>query len=69
MIQQVAAERLGWGQASSLDSRKHMSGQYGYHLIYFGKLEGATWGVVRAFWLPHEASVKHRIRCAPLAPP
>jgi len=36
---------------------------------YIGKAEGATWGVVRAFWLPIRASVRRRIRRAPLAPP
>jgi len=36
---------------------------------YFGKIESATWGVVRAFWLPNGASVRRRIRRAPLAHP
>jgi len=56
MIFQVAAERLGWGQAPSLDTRKHMSGKHGCHLVYFGEIEGANWGVVRAFRLPNGAS-------------
>jgi len=69
MIQQLAADHLGWGQAPSLDTKKHMSGQHACHLIHFGKIEGATWGVVWAFWLPNGASVRRRSRRAPLAPP
>jgi len=68
-IQQVATERLGWAQAPSVDTRGHMSSNYGCHLGHFGKIEGATWGVVRALWLPNGASVRRRIRRAPLASP
>ena len=37
MIQQVAAEHLGWGQAPNLDITSRIvntSGQYGCHLIF-----------------------------------
>jgi len=33
-----------------------MSAQYGCHFNHLLKTEGATWGVVRAFWLPNGAS-------------
>ena len=46
----------------------HMSAQYGCHLTYIASIEGATWGVVRAFWLPNGASVRRLIRRAPLTP-
>jgi len=35
-------------------------------LIDITSFEGAIWGVVRAFWLPNGASVRHLIRRAPL---
>jgi len=52
MIQQVVAEHLGWGQAPSLDKKEKRKVNMGatYH---FGTIEGATCGVVRAFWLPN----------------
>jgi len=34
-------------------------------LTYIASIEGATWGVARAFWLPNGASVKRLIRRAP----
>jgi len=43
-----------------------MSAQYGCHLKHLVNTEGATWGVVRAFWLPTRASVRRLIRRAPL---
>jgi len=71
MIQQVAAVHLGygWGLAPSLDTNLHMRALYGCHLAYIASIEGATWGVVRAFWLPNGASVRRLIRRAPLTPP
>jgi len=46
-----------------------MSAQYGCHFNNLVTTEGATWGVVRAFWLPNGASVRRLIRRAPLTPP
>jgi len=37
--------------------------------LEWGILGGATWGVLRAFWLPNGASVRLLIRRGPLAPP
>jgi len=42
---------------------------YVCHLNHAMNKEGASWGVVRAFWLPIGASVRRLIRRAPLAPP
>ena len=36
---------------------------------HVASIEGATWRVVRAFWLPNGASVRRLIRRAPLTPP
>jgi len=38
-------------------------------LTHISNIEGATWGVVRAFWLPNEASERRLICGAPLTPP
>ena len=47
----------------------HKKAKYGCHLTDIANAEGATWGVVRAFWLPNGASVRRFIRRAPLTPP
>jgi len=39
---------------------------YGCYLTHMANIEGATRGVVRAFWLPNGASVRRLIRRAPL---
>jgi len=46
-----------------------MKAQYGCYLTHMANIEGTTWGVVRAFWLPSGASVRRLIRRAPLTPP
>jgi len=68
VIQQVPAEHLGWGQAPSLDTKKY-EWTIWVPLNTFGNIEGATWGVVRAFWLSNGASVRRRVRRAPREPP
>jgi len=46
-----------------------MSVQYGCHFTHLANTEGATWGVVREFWLPNGASVGRLMCRAPLTPP
>ena len=59
MIQQVAAVHLGWGQAHPVWTQKRdMRARYGCYLNDMVNIEGATWGVVRAFGLPNGASVR-----------
>jgi len=52
-----------------LTQHRRMSAQYGCHLNHIVNTEGATWGVVRAFWLLNGASVRRLIRRVPQAPP
>jgi len=55
MIQPVAAVHIGWGQAPSLDTENDIRVHSMDGLM---NTEGATWAVVRAFWLPNGASVR-----------
>jgi len=66
MIQPVAAVHIGWGQAPSLDTENDIRVHSMDGLM---NTEGATWAVVRAFWLPNGASVRRLIRRAPLTSP